>query len=221
MNPLERSGDVFQLAGLIKAQDLSRRALNEIAAEVRPGMDEIAIVEIAVSHMQRMGSPRAWHRPVVRVGKNTIYKFNENQRVRSILQKDDIFFLDLGPNWVIDGVEYEGDIGETFTVGKSDDLDHLARTAASLYRKGCDHWKAERPKGRQLYEWLSGQARGEGFELKTDVDGHRLSEFSHRQYFNHGLWEIDFVPTEGRWILEIQLYDPKTGCGAFFEDLLI
>ncbi len=203
------------------AQRLSRRALQEVASLAVPGMRESDIVAIAGSVLKRMGSPRAWHRSVVRIGVNTVHGFSENRTAEAILQESDIFFLDLGPNWMIGELEIEGDVGETFVRGSRIEFLKLAQAAQALFNNGCAHWRKQQVTGSVLYDWLENRAKAMGYTLRVDVDGHRVSEFSHQSYFRHGLCEIDFVPQTGRWILEIQLRDESTGYGAFFEDLLL
>ena len=122
---------------------------------------------------------------------------------------------------MVDGVEYEGDIGDMFTVGQSAEFERLARTVGELYRWACAVWRETPIAGKALYDWLTQETERSGYQLKRNVDGHRLSDFPHQKYFRHGLDEIDFVPTAGRWILEVQIFDKNTGCGAFFEDSLM
>ena len=52
------------------------------------------------------------------------------------------------------------------------------------------------------------------------VKGHRLSEFSHLKYTSLSLFDLDFIPSSERWILELQICDPSLKFGAVYEDLL-
>lgn len=217
---VEHSGKNLRFEDLLVAQSLSRTAMDDIANSIKPGMTEADGRDVSMAALKKMGSPRSWHRPVVRFGQNTTYTFSENQKAESVLQANDIFFLDLGPNWIISGVEVEGDVGNTYTLGTSDFFEGLARGAESLYKMGCTHWRDNHATGQSIYAYLDSEARKMGFDFLLNVDGHRLSEFSHQQYFKHGLCEIDFVPQSGKWILEVQLREAK-GYGAFYEDLLI
>lgn len=52
------------------------------------------------------------------------------------------------------------------------------------------------------------------------MNGHRLGDFPHAVYFKGKLGEIDIIPKEKLWVLEILIRHPRKNFGAFFEDLI-
>ncbi len=220
---LERHTPLFTQQGLLAAQKRSREALTEIGTRILPGMTEVqarAVVELVLS---QMGSPRCWHPPVVRIGKNTVLSFFQDRSAIATLGQNDIFFVDIGPNWLLSefpGVELEGDVGDTFVLSGDEGMKHVAAFARELHGIGCRHWRDNQPPGDELYQWLAQTAAARGYKLILEDDGHRISEFPHKAYFKDGLTTIGFVPSPDLWILEIHVVDEVRGIGAFFEDVL-
>lgn len=220
---VEKHAALFTRAGLLAAQAKSREALATIASQIRPRMTEVEGRAVVQDVLAEMGSPRSWHPPVVRIGKNTTLTFFQDRNAIATLGEEDVFYVDIGPNWVLaefPGLELEGDVGETFVVGNDEARKKCVAFSKELHTLGCRYWKEKKPPGNTLYEWLAKTASDRGYRLLLDDDGHRISEFPHKAYFKEGLKGIGFVPASDLWILEIHVMDERLGIGAFYEDVL-
>ncbi len=83
-----------------------------------------------------------------------------------------------------------------------------------------DHWRTQRVTGRALYAYAAKQAEAMGWKLNLDMKGHRVGDFPHAIYKPGKLADLADTPSEGLWILEIQIAHPTRPFGAFYEDLL-
>src|SRR6185312_11611652 len=88
-------------------------ALQAIRARMQPGISEPEAVALAHEVFAELGSERLWHRPLIRIGRNTTKGFREPSEPGVRLGENDSYFIDLG--LVFDG--HEGDVGDTFVVG--------------------------------------------------------------------------------------------------------
>lgn len=223
MHPFERHDPLFERHGLFAAQARTREAVEAIAREIVPGMTEVEGRRVVARVLDAMGSPRMWHRPIVRIGPNTICTFYEGRDAVATLAENDLFFVDIGPTWLLPespGIEWEGDVGDTFAVGTDETKHAIARAARELHAEACAFYRAERPSGARLYEWLGAAAEARGYRLRIEDGGHRISEFPHKAYYKEGLNRIEFTPLSDLWILEVHLADPTGAFGAFYEDVL-
>jgi len=75
--------------------------------------------------------------------------------------------------------------------------------------------------GTALYERAEAYAREYGCALVREIPGHRVADFPHALYGKHKLIDADFVPSDGIWVLEIQVRDLIQPVGAFYEDVLL
>lgn len=210
----------FLSLGIEKSQALSWQALEAIREGLRPGITETEAAAMAREVLESMGSPRSWHRPLIRFGVNTTKGFSDKSEGEGRLKENDIYFLDLGPNWIVDGVEYEGDVGNTFIIGEGIFLKECVDACRTLFKYSARRWKEDKLTGPELYDALEAETNRLGFILLRISDGHRLSEFPHQNYTRQGLTEISFSPAAHRWVLEVQIADPDMRFGAFYEDLL-
>lgn len=215
--PEERTGEHFSPAKLLDARVRTRQALRDIAAAIKPGMREEAAVQLATAMLKERGMRRGWHKILVRFGPNTLKNFSEPSEPDTVLQENDIFFIDIGPVW--DG--YEGDAGETFVVGSDPEMARCAADAQKVFRIVHDKWRREGLTGGELYAFAAKTAAGMGWELNLKMDGHRLSDFPHNVYHAGTLADAAFRPSANLWVLEIQIRHPQKTYGAFFEDLLL
>ena len=220
LEPSERNRKKFKHDHLREAQEKSWAALREIIPEIRVGMTGREAEKKADEILKRLGSPKNWHRPIVRVGENTLKKFSEASNADVRLKTEDLFFIDLGPLWEIDGVMYEGDVGDTFVLGADSSHVQIAQAARKIFASVSKIWKEESLSGKDLYLRATAEAEKLGYVLNQDVDGHRVGDFPHQIFFKGGLTELDFKPSAGIWILEIQIRHPKFSYGAFIEDML-
>jgi len=216
---------------LLDAQTKAAQLFDEIErrAMIRPGVGERELSEeIAGLAVQMFGVTRHWHRRIVRAGENTLQPFAEHPPDR-VIAVDDIAFLDLGPIFE----EWEADFGRTFVLGDDPDKgavrDALPRVWGAGRRYFDDHPGIT---GAQLFEYVVGVARAEGFEWGSPIAGHLLGEFPHKKIVGDGVeWYIapgSVKPMRRtdpgghlcHWILEIHLVDRFRGFGGFYEQLL-
>jgi hypothetical protein len=80
---------------------------------VQEGMTEREAMKMAFEVFKENGVTKHWHKPYVRFGPGTALSFNDPLQSDYRLQKDDPFYIDLGPAWRDEetGIEYEGDVG--------------------------------------------------------------------------------------------------------------
>ncbi|MBC7385633.1 MAG: aminopeptidase P family protein [Cryobacterium sp.] len=220
LQPSERNRKKFKLEHLREAQEKSWAALREIIPEIQVGMTGREAEKKADEILKLLGSLKNWHRPIVRVGENTLKKFSEASNADIRLKPDDLYFIDLGPLWEIEGVMYEGDVGDTFVLGSNPAHVEIAEAARKVFASVSEIWKQESLSGKALYLRASAEAEKLGYVLNQDVDGHRVGDFPHQIFFKGGLNELDFKPSAGIWILEIQIRHPELSYGAFIEDML-
>ncbi len=102
-----------------------------------------------------------------------------------------------------------------------------------VWQAGRDYF-GNRPDvtGAQLFEYVVGVARAEGFDWGSPIAGHLLGEFPHKKIVGDGVeWYITpgsdkpmrREDRDGRlchWILEIHLVDRVRRFGGFYEQLL-
>jgi len=221
LHAIEKTSPAFQVAHLLEAQKKSWASLNDLSRRIEPGMTELQAAELATQILTAHGSSRFWHRSLVRFGDDTCKFFGAPANPTRVLQSSDVFFIDLGPTWLIDGVEYEGDVGDTFSVGNFDGAKICAENAREIFKTGRQAWLENKLTGPELYQLLIAETKKRGFEMVVEADGHRIGDFPHKKIASQGLTEIDFVPSPALWVLEVQIRDPQSRFGAFFEDILV
>jgi Xaa-Pro aminopeptidase len=213
----EAVGEIFSLAAMVKARDLTFEAVRRIAGAVQPGMTEGRALEIAQEELERLGMERLWHKSLVRFGPGTTETFHAPFEPDRVLADNDIFFVDLGA--VFDG--HEGDAGDTFVVGDDAEMKACAEAARTLWHEVAAQWRGGGVSGEGLYRFALVRAEAMGWTLNWEVKGHRVSDFPHAIYKAGDLGDLESCPTTGLWILEIQIRHPTRPFGAFYEDLLI
>jgi hypothetical protein len=214
---IEGVGEAFDMARLLEQRARTNEAVKAIAAAMRPGMIEEEAVALANSLLAQRQMRRGWHKVNLRFGINTTLHFHTASQPGVALGKSDIFFIDIGPvfeNW-------EGDAGDTFVVGQDADLLRCAADARAVFHAARRRWLAGNLSGRGLYDFAAAEASRLGWVLNLDMNGHRISDFPHKAIFSGSLAEIEFAPSAGLWVLEIQIRHPTQPFGAFFEDLLL
>ncbi|OAJ52049.1 hypothetical protein A6V36_18145 [Paraburkholderia ginsengiterrae] len=211
----ERVGPRFRREGILAARERSIDAVYDIAAQLRPGMTMAEATELADRRLRELGAERNWHPTYIRFGPDTTSLVREPDRAR-LLCDDDIFFVDIGPVW--DG--YEGDYADTFVLGEDADRLRCARAVRSIFDETREAW-LRGISGEALYTHAEALARTHSCELVREAEGHRISDFPHALYGPHQLAQAGFAPTDGLWVLEIQLRDQTHEIGAFFEDVLL
>ena len=214
---LEATGLDFDEQKLLSVRVRTRHALWKIAEHISPGMTEEQGRVEAVRILRDARLRKGWHKVLLRFGRNTTKNFDSPSDPGVVLGPDDIFFIDIGP--IFDGCE--GDAGDTIAVGDDPDMARAAADVKVLWQQVRARWLADGLTGKKLYAYAVEAAHDMGWELNLELTGHRLSEFPHDAHYDGTLSDVGFRPTDGRWVLEIQIRHPEREFGAFFEDLLL
>ena len=212
----------FNLAELLTVQKRSWDLLEEIAFDIQPGITEAEGVRFVTQKLKDLGVSKSWHHPKFRIGENTVLPFSALASETRVLTEDDLFFIDLGPVFTgEDGIEYEGDVGKTYSLSGSPEHQKLIDASEDLFWMAGEKWRNANASGQQIYQALTELATSVfGVELKPEGDGHRIGVFPHKPVFSGSLASIDFKPSSGLWVVEIHVVDPVTKLGAFYEDIL-
>ncbi len=214
---LEAVGPAFLKDKMLEMRAKTRNTIHAIAAACKAGMVEEDAVAMAKDLLAEGDMVRGWHDVYVRFGTNTLKTFGAPSDPGIVLKDNDIFLIDIGPVWG----EFEGDGGDTFTVGDAPDQARCARDAKKLFHIVRKKWESTGMSGRELYEFATEEAKAMGWELNMDLSGHRLSDFPHAAIYDGPMAEVDFKPSPLLWVLEIHIRHPTAGYGAFFEDMLL
>jgi len=213
----EAVGEHFSLDAMQHARTMTWKAVDAIAAEIRPGMVESQANALALRILKDLGMDRIWHPVLVRFGENTLRTFKQRSNDDPVLAANDIFFIDLGVVWS----KHEGDAGATFVCGDDPDMRACADAARTIYGEVEQHWRTTGCTGNALYDYAEQRANAHGVRLNVDIKGHRVSDFPHAIYKAGDLGGFEATPAAGVWILEIQIAHPTRPFGAFYEDLLV
>ncbi|HEX3334590.1 MAG TPA: M24 family metallopeptidase [Acidimicrobiales bacterium] len=217
LTDLEATGEKFSVDALMDMRTRTRKAVHEIAEQVKPGMLEEEAKAIARETLKGMGMRRGWHHIIVRCGANTTKDFMEKSEPGVVLGENDIFFVDIGP--VYD--DTEGDAGDTFVFGSDPDHLRAKREVRLIWDQVRDKWFSDAITGKELYDYAIDVAAGFGWKLNMDLSGHRLSDFPHSAHYDGPLADVTFRPNPNLWVLEIAIAHPERTFGAFYEDLLL
>jgi len=217
MHAEERVKDHFDLDKQLEAQRVTWAVLHTVAPRVRTGHRLADLHQLLAEAMAEHHVEKAWHPPQLRLGPSTRCPFGTPAVSDDPLREDDIFFCDLG--LIVDG--YEGDCGETFTLGRDPEMQRIAADAKRLHGEGLAHWRATQCTGEVLYAWARERAHALGWTLAlTKGDGHRIGDLPHHRFFTGNLAGRAYTPMAHRWIFEVQLWDAAGRFGAFYEDML-
>ncbi|MDH0300853.1 MULTISPECIES: M24 family metallopeptidase [unclassified Pseudomonas] len=212
----EAVGAPYQLALMKHAQRMTWEAVERIAQGIHPGMRESQARELSQQVLVELGMQRIWHPTHIRFGSNTLKTFKERSEGDPVLGENDIYFIDMGVVW--EG--HEGDAGTTFVTGNDPQMKACAAAAKTLFDEVQARWRQQGTSGVALYDFAAERARNMGWTLNLDIKGHRVSDFPHAIYRAGNLGAFEEQPSEGLWILEIQIAHPQLPYGAFHEDLL-
>jgi Xaa-Pro aminopeptidase len=214
---LERVGHHYDREQMLRVRMMTLEAVENIARAVKPGMVEEDAVAEARRILKEMGMLRGWHGVRVRFGVNTLKVFRAQSEAGTVLQQNDIFFVDIGPVWR----RWEGDAGNTYVVGDDADMHRCKRDVRDIFDRVQQKWRAESLTGQLLYEFAAAEAQSLGWELNLGTPGHRLGDFPHEMLYDGSLSATDFSPASCLWVLEIQIRHPTRRFGAFYEDMLL
>lgn len=201
----------------MEARKLARKTALLFASHVDVGMTEKEGIALVDELLEKQGVTKKWHPTKFRIGPNTVKTFREKSAPETKVQKNDIYFLDIGP--VYEG--HEADYGQTFTLGQNEDNSKIQRASKKVFDQVSEIWKRDKISGEELYIKARELAKNEGYVLNEDMDGHRLGDFPHALFYKKSLSDFPDPPKENLWILEIHLRHPEKEIGAFFEDLLM
>ncbi|MCF1488220.1 M24 family metallopeptidase [Pseudomonas sp. AA27] len=213
---LEKVGPRYSLDGMLAAREQTVRALAAIASQLEVGMTTAQALAMAERTLRAMGASHTWHPTYIRFGDDTVRTPRQGIDPQRRLRASDIAVVDLGPVW--DG--YEGDYGDTFVFGDRP-LHHACVEALhAVFDETRLAWRRGLT-GRELYNVAERSAQAKGWCLERNLAGHRIADFPHVLYGQEKLADLQIVPGEMVWVLEIQLCHPSEPVGAFFEDILI
>ncbi|QJI38278.1 M24 family metallopeptidase [Pseudomonas sp. ADAK13] len=213
---LEKVGPRYSLDGMLAAREQTVRALAAIADQLKVGMTTAQALQMASQTLQDMGASHTWHPTYIRFGDDTVRTPRQGVDLLRELRATDIAVVDLGPVW--DG--YEGDYGDTFVFGEHPLHDACVKALHQVFDETRDAWHRGLT-GRELYDFAEHSALSKGWRLERNLAGHRIADFPHALFGQDKLAEVEIVPSEMVWVLEIQLCHPTLPIGAFFEDILI
>jgi Xaa-Pro aminopeptidase len=213
----ETVGENFSVDLLDAARDKTLAVILEAAKTVKPGATESETKALIQEIQTRLGAPKSWHPPQIRFGKNTLLAFGERGVENNALEKNDIFFFDIGP--IFDG--HEGDVGRAFYLGSDPEMEKCCRDVERIWHEVREHWREMRATGAELYAFAEACARKHGWILALNqANGHRIADFPHAARARGSIEGFAETPAPDRWILEIQIRHPSRPFGAFYEDLL-
>jgi Xaa-Pro aminopeptidase len=213
----EAVGERYTLESMRHAQQMTWKAIEQIAQAISPGMRESEAQSQGKQILSELGMDRIWHPLLIRFGANTLKTFKQRSDGDPELGDEDIFFIDMGVVWQ----GHEGDAGATFTTGSDPEMIACTLAAKELFDRVESFWRSERVSGVALYDYAAAQAQAMGWTLNLDIKGHRVSDFPHAIHRGGDLGDFEQSPNAGLWILEIQIAHPDRPFGAFYEDLLI
>ncbi len=213
---LEKVGPRYSLDGMLAAREQSVRAVAAIASQLHVGMTTAQALEMAAQTLQAMGASHTWHPTYIRFGDDTVRTPRQGIDPDRVLRTTDIVVVDVGPVW--DG--YEGDYGDTFVFGQHELYHACVKALHAVFDETRLAW-GRGLTGRELYDFAERSAQAKGWQLERNLAGHRVADFPHVLYGQDKLAEVEIVPSEVVWVLEIQLCHPTEPIGAFFEDILI
>ena len=212
----EAVGRRFDPALMQRAREKTWAALHGIRQRMRPGISEEEAKFEAAEVFRELGCERLWHPVLIRIGPNTTRTYRQRSEPNVRLGANDSYFIDLG--LVFDG--HEGDVGDTFVVGDAPERLACAEAARTLFHEVADAWRTRALSGQALYAFAGARAEAMGWRLNHAIKGHRVSDFPHAIHKGGDLGDLAAPPSDGLWILEIQLAHPSEPFGAFHEDLL-
>lgn len=214
----ETVGEQFQLRLLQDARNKTLEVILVASRQMTPGMSEDEARLLVADIQTRLGAPKSWHPPQIRFGENTTLPFGKKGIEGVRLKENDIFFIDIGP--IFEG--HEGDVGRAFSIGQDSDMIRCCRDVEIIWHEVRNKWAEKGKTGRELYQFAKIRALMRGWDLCLEkANGHRIADFPHGARMKNSVEELETVPSENRWILEIQIRHSEKPFGAFYEDLLV
>jgi Xaa-Pro dipeptidase len=207
----------------------------ERAGLVRPGISEKELDDqIYILAKRDFGVNIHWHKRVVRTGVNTVCIYSDDPPNR-IIAPDDTIYLDLGPVFASDNLQWEADLGRSYALGNDTNKKRLVTDLPRLFDLGKAHFEASpNITGAELYAFTCAAARDAGWEYGGPSAGHIVGEFPHSKLVpgddrnvhriaprnTRRMRDPDDAGHARFWILEIHLVDKARTFGGFYERLL-
>lgn len=214
---IENNGPQFNPLLLFSSQEKLKLGVSQLNSQIKVGMTENEALIIANEIFSNLKMDKYWHAPKIRFGINTLKTFSETSAPGVVLQENDIYFLDFGVVFE----NHESDYGRTYVLGDNEGYHQLKSASEILFNELKMAWRLQTLTGQQLYELATNSAEKMGYKFNlSDGSGHRIGDFPHHVHFRGDLADVEFVPCENHWILEVQIYDPALHRGAFYEDIL-
>lgn len=142
MNEIEISDE--DLKGYLVARNFTRTIGEEIVSNIKVGMTEKEVKEVASRIFNRNGVKQHWHMPIIGVGEGSTKLRSAHALVSSyftgdkrILQENDIILIDIAPIYN----DYPGDYTINHVMGSNPDLEALAAYAHDVSVKIAGHIK--------------------------------------------------------------------------------
>lgn len=212
----EATGQRFDPRLMQRARERSWAALHAIRNRMHVGISEAQAAQVAVEVFANLGVERLWHPALIRIGANTTKTYRQKSDPDVRLGPNDSYFIDLG--LVFDG--HEGDVGDTFVVGDAHERQACAKAARRLFVDVANVWRTQGISGAALYDFADEAASAMGWRLNHAIKGHRVGDFPHSVHRGGDLGALTTTPSDGLWMLEIQIAHRSEPFGAFYEDLL-
>lgn len=114
----EAVGERYTLETMRHAQQMTWKAIEQIARVISPGIRESEAQARGKQILSELGMDRIWHPLLIRFGANTLKTFKQRSDGDPELGAEDIFFIDMGAVWQ----GHEGDAGATFTTGSDPEM---------------------------------------------------------------------------------------------------
>jgi Xaa-Pro aminopeptidase len=214
-NNTEVVGPRFSQDGMLEARDKTMSALDEIARHICQGMTEPEGERTARKVLKKLGLLLGWHKVVVRFGCNTVLEYGAPSVPGIVLQKNDIFTLDIGPIWK----DWEGDGGNTYVIGDDPEMLRAKQDVKKIWNDVQNHWRNTGAAGAELYDYAAKKSNSLGWVFNPIMAGHRVADFPHQH--PGSLSGLTIAPSTHRWILEILIRHKTLPIGAYYEDLLV
>ena len=145
----EAVGERYVLESMRHAQQMTWKAIEQIARAIVPGMHESEAVALGKQILGELGMDRIWHPLLIRFGANTTKTYDQPSDRSIRLAQDDIVFIDIGP--VFEG--HEADVGATFVLGQDEEKQRCADAAALIFQQVRERWLDLGLTGEALYQY--------------------------------------------------------------------
>jgi len=206
----------FNLETFLHSRELSMQVVHKVRDSIKLGMTEDEGSKLIDVVLKEMGCEKKWHPNKFRIEANTTKSFSDKSEPGHVIQEGSVYFIDIGP--VFNG--HEGDYGNTFVFGDHAEKEKMAQACREVFNQTAKVWKEENKTGVELYLFAEKIANELGYEFNKEMSGHRIGDFPHHLFYRGGMADVEEMPCDNLWILEIHILSKDQKLGAFFEDIL-